>query len=257
MAKALSRAARRKARPAAAGGRKGKAVAAKKPAAASKPGKGAAAVAKPPPPPWTIVDAEFVAGAQTASQLPPQLGVELAFAGRSNVGKSSLLNALMGRRNLVRTSSTPGCTRQINFFVATARDGAAFRMVDLPGYGYAKRSKGEREVWARLIEAYLAERDWLRAVVLLIDARRGFEEAEDELVSFVRARGERRQAEVIVVATKIDKVPKSQRAAAVAQIHRSLGKSAIAVSATTGEGIDRLWHALRRAALVEAPDTVG
>jgi GTP-binding protein len=203
-----------------------------------------------PAAPWAIVEASFVAAAQAASQLPPQLGVELAFAGRSNVGKSSLLNALMGRRNLVRTSSTPGCTRQINFFEARARDGAAFRLVDLPGYGYAKRSKDERAIWAQLIETYLAERDWLRAVVLLVDARRGLEPEEADLITFVQARGKKRRAEVIVVATKIDKVQKSQHAAAVARLRQSLGHTAIAVSAVTGEGIDRLWQALRRAALV-------
>src|SRR5690606_23305020 len=115
--------------------------------------------------------AEFEAAAQAPEQLPPPLGVEVAFAGRSNVGKSSLMNALMERRKLVRTSSTPGCTRAINFCKARARDGAELRLVDLPGYGYAKRSKTERNQWARMIESYLAERDHLRAVVMLVDAR--------------------------------------------------------------------------------------
>ena len=122
--------------------------------------------------PWRVIEAEFAAGATALEQLPPPNNVELAFAGRSNVGKSSLLNALMDRRRLVRTSSTPGCTRKINFFRTKARDGAVLTLVDLPGYGYAKRSKAERKLWSELIEAYLIQRDHLRGVVILVDARR-------------------------------------------------------------------------------------
>ena len=200
-------------------------------------------------PPWQIVAAEFKAAAQSSDQLPAQLGVELAFAGRSNVGKSSLMNALTGRRRLVRTSATPGCTRAINFFEARARDGAVFHLVDLPGYGYAKRSKAERNAWVRLIEGYLAEREWLRAVVLLVDARRGFGESDQMLASFVAARPAARRPEVIVVATKIDKLPKAKRRAMLRQMKGYSGK-AIGVSAVTGEGMEALWKRLRSAAFV-------
>ncbi len=200
-------------------------------------------------PPWEIIEAEFQAAAQSADQLPAQLGVELAFAGRSNVGKSSLMNALTGRRRLVRCSSTPGCTRSINFFEARARDGAVFRLVDLPGYGYAKRSKAERNVWAQLIEGYLAQRQWLRAVTLLIDARRGFGEADRMLASFVADRPASARPEVVVVATKIDKLPKAKRRAMLRDLKGYDGK-VLGVSAVTGEGLEALWMALRKAAFV-------
>ncbi|MEM9692355.1 MAG: ribosome biogenesis GTP-binding protein YihA/YsxC [Myxococcota bacterium] len=197
------------------------------------------------PAPWDIVGAEFVAGAQKLAQLPAPITVELAFAGRSNVGKSSLMNALMGRRRLVRTSSTPGCTRQINAFEAKARDGAQFHLIDLPGYGYAKRSKVERSAWAELIEAYLLRREALRAVAVLVDARRGVEAEEEELVSFVRSR-QGPPAEVVVVATKIDKIGKSKRKAALGKLRAPAGTAVLGVSAETGEGLDRLWRELRK-----------
>ena len=201
--------------------------------------------------PWQIVEASFEAAAQAADQLPPQLSVELAFAGRSNVGKSSLLNALLDRKRLVRTSSTPGCTRQINFFKARARDGAQLCMVDLPGYGYAKRAKTERADWGRLIESYLVERDHLRAVVLLIDARRGLGELDRRLIELLAAREPRPLPAVIVVATKIDRVAKSKRRAALAKLALPDHGTVLGVSATTGEGIDALWRALRKVALEE------
>ncbi len=199
--------------------------------------------------PWEIVEASFVAAASEAASLPAQLGVEIAFAGRSNVGKSSLLNTLMRRKNLVRTSSTPGCTRQINFFLARARDGALLHLVDLPGYGYAKRSKGERRQWAELIEGYLLRRDWLRVVVLLVDARRGLDDDERDLITLLgRRRGQ--PVALITVATKIDKVPKSKRRAVLAKL-TGAGGIAIGTSAVEGDGVPELWRALRKAAWVD------
>src|SRR5690606_2282090 len=146
-------------------------------------------------------------------QVPPPTGVELAFAGRSNVGKSSLLNHLMGRRNLVRTSSTPGCTRQISFYEVTSTDGSLVTLVDLPGYGYAKRSKTERYAWADLIEGYLLERPTLAVVSLLIDFRRGLEADDLDLLELLKddSRVARPKLSTLVVATKLDKVAQSQR----------------------------------------------
>ncbi|MBM4359310.1 MAG: YihA family ribosome biogenesis GTP-binding protein [Deltaproteobacteria bacterium] len=192
---------------------------------------------------WDILEASFEAGAQAPSNLPAETELEIAFAGRSNVGKSSLMNALMGRRNLVRTSSTPGCTRQLSFFSVHARDGLRMRLVDLPGYGYAKRSKGERDAWAELIEHYLLHRQALRAVVVLVDARRGIEEEEQQLLEFLETRPEPRPA-TVVVATKLDKLPKSQRRAALDRFARQ--NRVFGVSAVDLEGIDALWRELRR-----------
>lgn len=200
-------------------------------------------------PPWEIVEASFTGAASTPASLPAQLGVEVAFAGRSNVGKSTLLNALMRRKNLVRTSSTPGCTRQINFFSARARDGAVFQLVDLPGYGYAKRSKNERASWAEMIDHYLVERDWLRAVVLLVDARRGLGEEERGLAELLAKR--RQPATLITVATKVDKIQKSKRQAALRKL-TSGGDVAIGTSAVDGLGLEKLWRAMRKATFVQA-----
>src|SRR5579872_1051573 len=131
------------------------------------------------PPEIRVVEAKFVAGAVDAASLPPPTLIEIAFAGRSNVGKSSLLNATMQRRGLARTSRTPGCTRQLNVFEVRCADGLALRFVDLPGYGWARRSKAERSQWQEMIEGYLQARASLRAVVLLVDVRRGVEEEEE------------------------------------------------------------------------------
>jgi len=195
--------------------------------------------------PWQIVEAEFMAAAADGASMPPPISVEVAFAGRSNVGKSSLMNALMGRKRLVRTSSTPGCTRQINWFRVRARDGAMLNLVDLPGYGYAKRSKSERAQWSKLIEGYLLEREWLKAVVVLCDARHGLTDGDRAMLEFASAGGDRA---TIVVATKIDKLPKSKRKAVFNKLQQQSGARLIGCSAVTGDGIGELWRAIRRAA---------
>ena len=156
---------------------------------------------------------------------PPALA-EVAFAGRSNVGKSSLLNKLMGRRNLVRAGATPGTTRQLNLFQIRAADSLEMVLVDLPGYGFAKRGKHEKSQWGALIEGYLRQRVTLRGVVLLVDVRRGLEHEEHELIDFIRAtegRVTRRPLDVILVATKVDKIPSSKRKTEVQAIARNLG----------------------------------
>jgi GTP-binding protein len=199
-------------------------------------------------PKWTITEARFTAGVAAADQLPPPALAEVAFAGRSNVGKSSLLNALLARKGLVRTGSTPGTTRQLNLFFAKAADGLELVLVDLPGYGFAKRAKHEKSKWGPLIEGYLSTRITLRALVLLIDVRRGMEDEERELIEFVRATKEmtdRPPPPTIIVATKIDKLSMSARKPAVAQIAKGVGGRVLGFSGETGEGRDELWAAIR------------
>jgi GTP-binding protein len=195
-----------------------------------------------------IVDASFVAGVAASDQLPPPALAEIAFAGRSNVGKSSLLNALVGRKNLVRTGSTPGTTRQLNLFHVRAADGLETVLVDLPGYGFAKRAKQEKSRWGALIEGYLSKRVTLRAVVLLVDVRRGAEREEKDLVEYVEsthAKAVRPKIPVVIVATKIDKIPRAQRKPALVRISADLGCRVLGFSAETGEGRDELWTVLR------------
>jgi GTP-binding protein len=195
-----------------------------------------------------IVDASFIAGVAAPDQIPPPALAEIAFAGRSNVGKSSLLNTLVGRKNLVRTGSTPGTTRQLNLFHVRAGDGLEVVLVDLPGYGFAKRGKQERSQWGTLIEGYLSTRVTLRAVVLLMDVRRGAEHEEKDLIAYVASthrKAARPEVPVIVVATKVDKVPRSQRKPAVDRLITDLGCRVVAFSSETGEGKDELWSVLR------------
>jgi GTP-binding protein len=206
--------------------------------------------------PLRIVEAEFVAGAAQIDQLPAPTGVEIAFAGRSNVGKSSLMNALCGRKNLVRTSSTPGCTRQISFFEVRTKDGAVATLVDLPGYGYAKRSKDERGTWANLIEAYLLARPTLSVVVGLVDVRRGVEDDDAQLLELLRSppRIRRPKLGILTAATKLDKLPSSQRKLAIEKATQSTSGEVLAVSVEMPETVERLWRRLRALASLGNPE---
>ncbi len=205
---------------------------------------------------FRVGTAEFIAGAVDASKLPPPAIAEIAFAGRSNVGKSSLLNTMMQRKSLVRTSRTPGCTRQINVFDVglssknrpEREDGDAWRvhLVDLPGYGYAKRSKQEKGTWGEMLEGYLQNRATLRAVVVLVDVRRGLEEDDQQLIEFITQPRDAGVVEAIVVATKIDKLPLAQRQPALAKVQLA-AKKAVGFSSVTGDGREALWRRIRAA----------
>ena len=200
-----------------------------------------------------IVSAEFSASASSSESLPPGVAIEIAFAGRSNVGKSTLLNALMHRRGLARTSSTPGCTRTLNFFSVRTKDGAALTLVDLPGYGYAKRSKDEKFAWAELAERYLLERRALRLVVVLVDARRGLEDEDLNLLEMIETskRRDRPTPKALVVATKLDRLAPSARKPTLARL-QGPGRRVVGTAQGDAASIDELWRCVR--ALADVPN---
>ena len=155
-------------------------------------------------------ECRFVAGVASLAGLPEETLPEIAFLGRSNVGKSSLVNALTGRRMLARTSNTPGRTRQLNFFALDDR----LMLVDLPGYGYAEASKSAIKAWTELVHHYLRRRSMLRRVCLLIDARHGIKEPDRPIMQLCDSAGLSFQ----VALTKIDKVTLGERAAAAEMV---------------------------------------
>jgi GTP-binding protein len=187
-----------------------------------------------------IDTAEFVASVHEAGAFIADGRPEAAFAGRSNVGKSSLLNRLLGRKALARTGSTPGRTRAVNYFLINRR----FWFVDLPGYGYAKAGRDDRRRWAELVDRYLRQALPRAQVVLLVDAAVGATESDVQAHQYLASFG----AHLTVAATKIDRIGRGKRAAALAGIRRELGleeqPGPVAVSARTGEGIGALWSAL-------------
>lgn len=187
-----------------------------------------------------IVDAQFVTTAMNVASLPPPLFAEIAFAGRSNVGKSSLINCLAQRTKLARTSGTPGCTRGLNLYRLTLRGGGQLDFVDLPGYGFAQRSKSERAGWGPMIEGFLERRVGLRGVVLLVDVRRGLEEEEQQMLEYLA----HIKKKALVVATKTDRLPMNKRKTAMFALAKQSGVKALPFSAHTGEGRDELWRAL-------------
>ncbi|MBI3781784.1 MAG: YihA family ribosome biogenesis GTP-binding protein [Deltaproteobacteria bacterium] len=181
-------------------------------------------------------NARFLAGASQPARIPAFPYPEVAFAGRSNVGKSSLLNRLVGQRRLARVSKTPGRTQQINFFLVDER----LTFVDLPGYGFARVPLRVKDEWKRLVEAYLVERRRLRAVIVLVDLRRLLEDDDALLVDFLAAN----HIPCLLVATKADKLAYGARLQAVAALDALASKrgfDALACSAESGEGMDRLW----------------
>jgi GTP-binding protein len=181
---------------------------------------------------------DFVLGAAKLEHIPDSRLPEIAFAGRSNVGKSSLVNALTGRKTLARVSNTPGRTREINFF----RLAGVLMLADLPGYGFARASKARSEQWAALIFEYLRGRPTLRRVILLIDARRGLLANDTEVMSLL----DRAAVSYQLVLTKSDKLKPGElaevqeRVAAVARKHGAAHPDIIATSAVLGDGIPEL-----------------
>ena len=187
-------------------------------------------------------ECEFLRGAATLDGIPPAELPEVAFVGRSNVGKSSLVNALTGRKTLARVSNTPGRTREINFF----RLGGRLMLADLPGYGYARVSRTDSERWTELIFAYLRGRPSLRRAVLLIDSRRGPMPQDVEVMELL----DRSAVSYQVVLTKVDKLKTGELAHAEAQTetesrrHAAAHPELIATSAEKGDGIPALRAAL-------------
>ncbi len=193
-----------------------------------------------------VVAADFDKSATTPDGWPDDGLPEIAFAGRSNVGKSSMLNELVRRQGLARVSKTPGRTRLLNFFTVTLERAATeqqVRFCDLPGYGFAKVSKAERASWVRMIETYLREREELKAVVLIVDGKVGPTEDDLEMLGWLAEAGRR----AILVATKMDKLSKAQRAMQLRRIETKLGqppRSLLGFSSTDGMGRDELWGKL-------------
>jgi GTP-binding protein len=181
---------------------------------------------------------DFIWGATTAESLPPEKLNEVAFVGRSNAGKSSLVNALTGRKSLARVSQTPGATRQINFFNLADR----LMLVDLPGYGFAKRSKTEAQAWQEMIFSYLRRRARLRRIALLIDSRRGVMDSDREVMALL----DQTAVSYGLVLTKADELKASERAdalektAAEAARHTAALAEVQLTSALTGDGIAAL-----------------
>ena len=186
-----------------------------------------------------ITSAEFIKSAVKPSQYPPADLPEIAFAGRSNVGKSSLINKLLNRRRLVKTSSTPGRTQLINFFSINEK----FTFVDLPGFGYAKVPQHIRKTWGPMVETYLSSRKTLKGVVLIMDIRRIPREGERDLINWLN---HYRLASILVL-TKIDKLSKTKQGKQRKEIAEALSledSDFILFSAKSGFGKEVLWPAI-------------
>ena len=187
-----------------------------------------------------VQSAAFLLSAGRADQFPRGARPEIAFAGRSNVGKSSMINRLLSRRNLAHTSSTPGRTRTINFYQVNDQ----FLFVDLPGYGYAKVSQALKDAWWDLVESYLNQRTQLRGVIHILDARHPPTPQDRELQAFLHAAA----VPSLVVLTKADEVPRGQRAAvrevAASSLNLPSLEMALFFSAETGEGVPEVWRAI-------------
>jgi GTP-binding protein len=193
-----------------------------------------------------VLDAQFVTTAVEPKGYPQGHGAEVAFVGRSNVGKSSMINTLTGRKKLVRVSNTPGRTKTLNFFDVDLERGKArhkVRLCDLPGYGFAKASKAERAQWDTMITTYLHKRHRLGAVVSIVDAEVGPTEDDLTTLEFLQAADRR----ILVVATKIDRLSKAQRKPRLKALREKVGlpeEAVLSFSSVTQEGVQEVWDAL-------------
>jgi len=183
-------------------------------------------------------EASFVGSFFALGQVPRDGLPQVAVAGRSNVGKSSLLNQIVGQRKLAKVSATPGRTRSLNFFRIDNR----FYLVDLPGYGYARASQTMREQWSKLIEQYLTSAEQLIGLVLLLDSRRDLTEQDEMLMNWLA----QRQLPVMVAVTKSDKLSRDKVTRKVREVEQSLGVAAIAFSTVTGAGRSELLASVRQ-----------
>lgn len=195
-----------------------------------------------------VTHAEFVKSALHPADFPRDGRPEIAFVGRSNVGKSSLLNALLGRKGLAKTSGTPGKTQTLNFFSVNRK----YHFVDLPGYGFAKVPTKIKNEWGKALTEYLETRQELRLVVALVDGRHAPSTLDDEMLGLLEAAGR----PVLIVATKVDKLKQSERAGVPQMVRKGLGlgpeAEVVAVSAEKGTGIKGLWEILDEA--LERPE---
>jgi GTP-binding protein len=193
-----------------------------------------------------VLDARFLTTAVEEKGWPPADLPEIAFVGRSNVGKSSMINALTGRRKLVRVSNTPGRTRTLNFFDAVLeKDGQrrTVRLADLPGYGFARVSRAERAGWEMMITSYLERRTSLRGVVAIVDAEVGATEEDVRTLAYLVGAGRR----VLVAATKLDRIGKSHRKPQLTAIAERLSvprDTVLGFSATEKLGVPEVWESL-------------
>jgi GTP-binding protein len=191
---------------------------------------------------------QFISAASSIASLPPMAGPEIAFAGRSNVGKSSLINALTGRRALARTSGTPGRTQELIFFGGSGAAAGRLVLVDMPGYGYAAAAKSKITAWTHLIHDYLRGRATLARVYLLVDARHGLMAADSEILATL----DKAAVSYQIVLTKSDRVTAPDLAAQLATLQRALARrpaaypATIATAAETGAGIAELRAAISR-----------
>lgn len=191
--------------------------------------------------------ARYLKGAHEPQQFVADTGTEVAFAGRSNSGKSSAINALTQRHSLARTSRTPGQTQLINFFELEP----GRRLVDLPGYGFAKVPRPLQEHWKRLLEAYFERRESLVALFIVMDARRGMGEQDWQMLEYARSRGR----DVHLLLTKADKLNRSEAVQVLARTRREAKglASAWLVSSTAGTGVDEVRRQLRQSLDVKKP----
>lgn len=187
-----------------------------------------------------FADAKFVTSANAASQFLPDIGVEVAVAGRSNAGKSSAINIIVNRRQFARTSKTPGRTQLVNFF--DLRDGQ--RLVDLPGYGFAQVAASVRRHWGRLLQEYFENRESLGGLILVVDVRRELQDFDRQMIEFATSVS----LPIHVLLTKADKLKRGKAATALLQVRKELGASATVqlFSALNRQGVDEARDVLEQ-----------